>query len=158
MRKASLKDVPVEERVSPKGTFRLLRQHLSVALGIKRDQGVWAGGHPFEVERAVLPPGKTNWPYHQHAATWEFYYVLEGRGEARTPAGWTSVEAGDAFVCPPGEPHQMRNPGTADLVYLVVADNPPADVNFYPDSGKTFLKPGLKSVRLTEIGYYDGEE
>lgn len=50
--------VPVEHRRSPKGTYEIYRQHVSLALGGVKDAGAWNGGHPFDVERFVLPPGK----------------------------------------------------------------------------------------------------
>ena len=115
----------VEER-SPHGRFHLFRRHISEALGAPRDAGVAGGGHPFDVELTKLPPGATNFPFHAHAAQWEVYLVLIGVGELRAGDTVTEVTAGDTFVCPPGEPHQIKNIGTEDLVYYVIADNPPA--------------------------------
>ncbi len=39
-----------------------------------------------------------------------------------------------------------------------IADNPPADVVNYPDSGKWFVKPWRKCVIVQEADYYAGEE
>jgi mannose-6-phosphate isomerase-like protein (cupin superfamily) len=53
----------------------------------------------------------------------EVYYVERGRGTARCPGGEIPVAAGDWFVHPPGEPHNLTNTGGGDLVYIVIADN-----------------------------------
>ena len=79
-------------------------------------------------------------------------------GELRAGDTVTEVTAGDTFVFPPGEPHQLRNTGTEDLVYYVIADNPPADVTNYPDSNKWFVKPQRKSFTMQETDYYANEE
>jgi uncharacterized cupin superfamily protein len=147
----------VEER-SPRGRFHLFRRHISEALGAPRDAGVAGGGHPFDVELTKLPPGATNFPFHAHAAQWEVYLVLIGVGELRAGDTVTEVTAGDTFVCPPGEPHQIKNIGTEDLVYYVIADNPSADVTNYPDSNKWFVKPQRKSFTMQETDYYANEE
>src|SRR5262249_39488133 len=147
----------VEER-SPHGRFHLFRRHISEALGAPRDAGVAGGGHPFDVELTRLPPGATNFPFHAHAAQWEVYLILSGSGQLRTGDKVIGITAGDAFVCPPGEAHQLKNTGKEDLIYYVIADNPPADVINYPDSNKWFVKPQRKSFRIQEAEYYAGEE
>jgi uncharacterized cupin superfamily protein len=147
----------VEQR-SPRGRFRIFRRHISEALGAPRDAGVAGGGHPFDVELARLPAGATNFPFHAHAAQWEVYIIIGGSGELRAGDTVVSVTAGDSFVCPPGEPHQLKNTGTADLLYYVIADNPPADVITYPDSNKWLVKPQRKSFTMQETDYYANEE
>ncbi|BCU79093.1 cupin domain-containing protein [Luteolibacter sp. LG18] len=147
----------IEQR-SPLGKFHVFRRHLSEALGAPRDAGVANGGHPFDVEMVKLPPGATNCPFHAHAAQWEFYLVLSGSGSIRHGDTATPVAAGDSFVCPPGEAHHLTNTGTEDLLYYVIADNPPADVIHYPDTGKWHVKPLRKSFVMQEVDYYQGEE
>jgi uncharacterized cupin superfamily protein len=147
----------VEQR-SPRGRFHLFRAHISESLGAPRDAGVAAGGHPFDVEMTRLPPGATNFPCHAHAAQWEVYLILRGTGEMRTGDKVTPVAPGDSLVCPPGEAHQLKNVGEEDLVYYVIADNPPADVITYPDSQKWFVKPQRKAFKMQEIDYYAEEE
>ena len=71
-----------------------------------------------------------------HSAQWEFYHVISGRGIARHKDGQTSIEPGDAFLFKPGEPHQIINDGTEDLVLYVVADNPVGESCQYPASVK----------------------
>jgi len=147
----------IEQR-SPAGRFHLFRRHISQALGAPRDAGVAGGGHPFDVEMTRLPPGATNFPFHAHAAQWEVYLILSGSGELRTGDAACAIAAGDAFVCPPGDAHQLKNTGTDELVYYVIADNPPADVGYYPDSKKWTVKPQRKYFMMQEVDYYAGEE
>lgn len=158
MRKINLDDVPVEERISPKGKFHLLQRNLSLALGGVKDIGPAGGGHPFDVCEVVVPPGKTNWPFHFHCAQWEFFLVREGSGVVRTEEGETPIRPGDALLQKPGDAHQIRNTGSGNLVLLIVADNPPCDTVGYPDSGKWFIKPARKVLGGDEKPYYSGEE
>ncbi|MDB6079106.1 MAG: Cupin domain protein [Akkermansiaceae bacterium] len=158
MKIARESDIDWVEVRSPGGRFQVFRRHLSEALGAPRDADVAQGGHPFEVELARIPPGLSNCPYHAHAAQWEFFVILSGTGEVRADEAVTPVGAGDSFIFPPGEAHQLRNTGSVDLVYYVIADNPPADVITYPDSNKWSVKPQRKSFVMQEVDYYAGEE
>jgi uncharacterized cupin superfamily protein len=158
MKKANLPSLPWTESCSPKGRFHLFRRNLSLALGGKRDIGEWGGGHPFDVEEYRLPPGARNFPFHAHSAQWEFYLVQSGAGTVRSQEGETTIGPGDAFVFAPGEPHQLTNTGTDELVFLVIADHPRADVMQYPDSGKIGIKPQKQFFRAEPTDYYAGEE
>src|SRR5271167_1298337 len=129
MRLINQSEVPSEKRKSPRGAFELIRQHMSVALGGVRDKGPWGGGHPFDVERVVLFPGKKNYPYHAHAAQTEYYVILSGRGRSIGENGKSNpIKAGDHYICHPGEAHQIINDSDRDLEYLVIADHHRADV------------------------------
>jgi len=154
---ANLQSIETAETRSPGGRFALLRKHLSRALGHPRDGGVWNGGHPFEVEHAEIPPGKQNFPFHSHAAAWEFYWILSGRGTLRTEMHRREIGEGDFFICLPGEAHQLTAAPETALRYLVIANNPMADLIHYPDSEKWNTKPGRRLFR-GQLDYYDGEE
>jgi uncharacterized cupin superfamily protein len=159
MRLINQSNVPTDRKKSPKGVFALARQHVSLALGGVRDKGPWGGGHPFDVERVVLFPGKRNWPYHAHAAQTEYYIVLSGRGRVTDGKGRAHpVKPGDHFIFMPGEAHQIFNPSKGNLEYLVIADHHPADVTSYPNTGKRALKPEGRCVRVDEADYFEGEE
>lgn len=158
MNKTNQNQVEWTETKSPKGKYHLFRRHLSLALGGKKDAGTWGGGHPFDVEMTRVPPGKTNWPYHAHSTQWEMYLILAGRGQVRALEGTFDIGSGDCFIFPPGEAHQIHNHGTEDLIFYVIADNPPSDVGSYPDSGKWFIKPQRKAFKMTEVDYYQDEE
>src|SRR5579872_3156913 len=106
---------------SPKGKFAGAGKEISESLGRKRLSMDLLERHPFDVEICRIPPGKTPYPYHAHSAQWEFYHVISGSGIVRDREGTTPVEAGDAFIFKPGEPHQITNTGTQDLVLYVVA-------------------------------------
>lgn len=158
MKKINLIAVPVAETVSPKGRFRLFSQDISAAIRTGNGDTNHSVPCPFEVELVRLPLGAVNWPYHAHSAQWEFYMIVSGRGQVRTPSGNLDVREGDCFVHPPGEPHQLTNTGATDLVYYVIADNPASDACHYPDSNKWKIPGRAKPVRVKPADYYDGEE
>jgi len=108
---------------------------------------------------AVSRRAKRPTPYHSHSAQWEFYHVIAGRGVVRDQDGTTSIETGDAFIYPPGQPHQITNDGGEDLILYVVADNPIGESCHYPDSGKWLVRsPEGRLIRSEGLDYYDGEE
>lgn len=157
MRHVRLDDLPWQEWASPGGTFRAAGQQVSVALGAVADAPLHLGGHPFDLEIGRIPPGKSGCPFHWHAAQWEFYYIAAGRGTARFADQRREVSAGDAFVHPPGEAHQLINTGEEDLIYWLVADNPPIDYFYYPDSDKWGIS-GRGVFQRTDVSYWLGEE
>jgi uncharacterized cupin superfamily protein len=157
-RKVNLADLAWEDWSSPKGRFRASGKQVSVALGAQPRAPLTAGGHPFDLEYAKVPPGATVCPYHFHALQWECYLFLEGRGEFRLADERFPVGAGDLVLAPPGVAHTFTNTGTDDLFYLLVADDPPADYFHYPDSGKWGTSKPRQIFRPAEVDYFDGEE
>lgn len=151
-------DLPWTSQNSPKGKFSLYRRSLTLATGGLKDTGTWGGGHPFDLEIHRLPPGKADFPLHAHSAQWEAYYILSGTGQVRTEEGKEGIQTGDYLVLPPGEAHQLINTGSEDLTFLVVANNPQADIIHYPDSGKWMLKPQRKVFEMQDVDYFKGEE
>jgi uncharacterized cupin superfamily protein len=166
MRKVNLKDVPAQERKSPKGKFGRTSKNISVALGREPESLDLMKRHPFDLALVQIPKGKSLCPYHAHAAESELYLVVSGRGSVRDKDGSTIVTEGDAFFFQPGEAHQVTNAGDEDFVYYVIADNPRSggksgDSCFYPDSGKwVVVKEGTDDVMIKgkETDYFDGEE
>jgi uncharacterized cupin superfamily protein len=158
MTRTQAEDLPWTQQNSPQGKYALARRSLSVAAGGQKDIGTWGGGHPFDVEIQCIMPGKVNFPFHEHSAQWEAYYILSGSGQVRTPKGKEAVKAGDYLVFPPGEAHQIINNGSEDLTFFVIANQPQADVIHYPDSGKWMTKPHKKSFEMQEVEYFKGEE
>jgi uncharacterized cupin superfamily protein len=159
MRKINTKDIAEELYSSPNGKFGGGSKEISIALGRKRDSTDLNERHPFDVEINRTPPGKSICPYHSHSAQWEFYHVIAGKGLVRDRDGTTEIEAGDAFIFQPGEAHQITNNASADLVILIVADNPVGESCYYPDSNKWLVKsPESRLIRSDPIDYYDGEE
>jgi uncharacterized cupin superfamily protein len=144
---------------SPKGKFVGAGKQVSEALGRKPGSTDIRERHPFDVEICRISPGKTPYPYHSHSAQWEFYHVISGRGKVRHLDGTTAIEPGDAFIFEPGQPHQLINDGTEDLIVYVVADNPIGESCHYPDSDKWLVRsPERRIVRSKALDYYDGEE
>src|SRR4051794_1305584 len=136
MQKINVKDVPEQERKSPKGKFGRFSKNISVALGRESESLDLMKRHPFDLALVRIPKGKSLCPYHSHSAETEMYLVVSGKGRIRDKDGETIVETGDAFLFGPGEAHQFTNAGEEDFVYYVIADNPRGDMCHYPDSGK----------------------
>ena len=159
MQKINTNDMTEHIWSSPKGKFAGAGKEISEALGRKPLSTDLRERHPFDVEICRIPPGKSAYPYHSHSAQWEFYHVISGRGIARHKDGTTAIEAGDAFIFEPGEPHQLTNNSSEDLVVYVVADNPIGESCYYPDSQKWLVRsPERRLIRSDALDYYDGEE
>jgi uncharacterized cupin superfamily protein len=159
MRKINTKDIAEESWSSPKGKFAGASREISEALGRNPLSTDLRERHPFDVEICRIAPGQTPYPYHSHSAQWEFYHVISGKGIVRHAGGTTPIEAGDAFIFEPGQPHQMTNDGSEDLVLYVVADNPIGESCHYPDSKKWVVRsPEHRLIRSEALDYYDGEE
>ncbi len=161
MHTVNLKDVPEQERKSPKGKFGRVSKNISIALGREPESLDLSKRHPFDLALVRIPKGKSLCPYHAHAAESELYLVVSGRGSVRDKDGTTEVGPGDAFFFQPGEAHQLTNAGDEDFVYYVIADNPRGDSCHYPDSGKFAVwKEGMDEVIVKgkETDYFNGEE
>jgi len=159
MRKINTKDIAELTWTSPKGKFVGAGKQVSEELGRKPTSTDFMERHPFDVEICRIPPGKVPYPYHSHSAQWEFYHVISGRGVVRHSEGKTAIETGDAFLFKPGEPHQLINDSTEDLILYVVADNPIGESCHYPDSQKWIVRsPERRLIRSESLDYYDGEE
>lgn len=159
MRKINTKDIAEVSWSSPKGKFVGAGKGISEALGRKPHSMDLRERHPFDVEICRIPPGKSAYPYHSHSAQWEFYHVISGWGVVRHKDGTTEIEAGDAFIFQPGEPHQLTNDSSEDLVLYVVADNPIGESCHYPDSQRWLVRsPERRLVCGDGLDYYEGEE
>jgi len=159
MRKVNTKDLAEYAWSSPKGKFVGAGKELSEALGRQAASTDLRERHPFDVEILRIPPGKSPYPYHSHSAQWEFYHVISGQGTVRHKAGTTPIFSGDAFIFEPGEPHQLINDSSADLLLYVVADNPIGECCYFPDSRKWLVHlPERRLIGSDALEYYDGEE
>jgi uncharacterized cupin superfamily protein len=161
MRKVNTKDIAEETWSSPKGKFGGASKEISVALGRQPQSTDLKERHPIDVEICRLPPGKIHSPYHSHSAQWEFYHVMSGTGLVRHQEETTPIETGDTFLFEPGQPHQLIDNGSSDLVLYVVADNPIGESCHYPDSGKWLVRsPERRVIRPNDLDddYYDREE
>ena len=71
------------------------------------------------IARARVEPGRTT-RWHRLTGTTERYVILEGRGRAGVGDETLDASVGDVVVIPPGQPQQITNIGTGDLVFLAV--------------------------------------
>jgi uncharacterized cupin superfamily protein len=159
MKKVNTITLPEEAWSSPKGKFVSSGKEISEALGRIPQSLNLNERHPFDVEICRIPAGKLACPFHSHSAQWEFYHVISGRGTCRHSEGTTPIEPGDAFIFPPGEPHQLAANQNEDLIVYVVADNPIGESCHYPDSGKWLVRsPERRLIASDPKEYYEGEE
>ena len=156
--KLNLRDIAELEQRSPSGKFHSFSKNVSLALGAPRNVGVWGGGHPFDFQIRRIPPGAAVCPHHAHVVQWEFFHVLRGTGTVRAGDARHAIRAGDNFLHPPGEAHQLLNTGTDDLEVFIVADNPQLDAFYYPDSDKWGLRTPSVFFKLTPVDYFEGED
>jgi uncharacterized cupin superfamily protein len=90
-----------------------------------------------------VPAGKESYVYHSHQCEEEWIYVLSGKATALIDDVEYEVNAGDFIGFPaPSVAHHMRNPGPADLVYLVGGENRDFDVADFPKLGKRMVRTG----------------
>lgn len=157
MKKISLNAMPWKERKSPKGKFHISYRNVGHKF---RSMKRGTDAPPFEFAVLRIRPGAANFPFHSHAAEWEFYHIVSGTGVMRAGKKRVRVKPGDCLMCPPGEPHQLINTGRRDLVYHVVANNSVADIWHYPDSGKWGFTAGPPTFfKATPVAaYFEGEE
>ena len=162
MRKVNLKDIPEQERKSPKGKFGRFFKNISVALGREPESLDLSKRHPFDLALVRISKGKSLCPYHAHAAESELYLVVSGRGSVRDKDGTIEVGPGDAFFFQPGEAHQLTNASDEDFVYYVIADNPIGESAYYPDSRRWKVNKTSATDRVVikgqETDYFDSEE
>ncbi len=159
MKKINIKEIAEDSWTSPKGKFAAFGKSVSIALGRSDNSNDLQDRHPFDLEILRVAPGQAPYVYHSHSAQWELYHVISGKGSVRHADGTTPIEAGDAFVFKPGEPHQLTNNGDVDLVLLVIADNPIGESGHYPDSNKFIVRsPERRIMRSEPLDYFDGEE
>ena len=158
MKKIHLPALAWEEVKSPTGKFHSFVRNISLALGGRRNIGLWGGGHPFDVQVRRIPAGAAVCPFHSHLIQWELFVVHAGEGTVRAGHATHRVKTGDVFLHPPNEAHQLSNPGPAELEVLIIADNPPLDACYYPDSDKWGVRPPGGFFRRIEVDYFDGED
>lgn len=148
-----------EEQRSRTGKFHSWCKNISVAFGARRRVNEAGEAHPFDLQQRRIPPGAAVCPYHSHATQWELFVIVSGEATVRRDGQTYAINAGTAFIHPPGVAHQIVNRSTTeDLVVFIVADNPLVDVFHYPDSNKFGLRPLGKYFRMVEVDYFDGED
>lgn len=135
--------------------------------------GPRVGAQKLGYNITAVPPGKRAFPFHNHRANEEMFFVLQGTGEVRIGENTYPIRPGDVIACPPGgkeTAHQIINTGSEELRYLAVGTKLSPELVDYPDSGKfgvlAELPPGPdgKPQRFIFVGresdsrnYWEGE-
>jgi len=137
------------------------------------------GSQQLGMSVVKIPPGKAAFPYHNHYAIEEVFYILEGSGDmiyGQNPVP-KPIKQGDIIVCRAGGPetaHQLRNSdATRPLVYLAVSTKAVVDYVEHPMSQKFCVwvnpahrmviphnPPGLRYYcgrNSSAVHYFDGE-
>jgi uncharacterized cupin superfamily protein len=163
-------DVPLEPTppaFAPTGTAAERFEAKTGAIGAR------IGAQQLGYNITAVPPGKRAWPFHNHPAKEEMFFVLQGSGEVRIGETRYPIRAGDIIACPAGgreTAHQIINSGTEELRYLAVSTEHSLEMAQYPDSGKFAVKAELGRAldgtlqRFIFVGrdsqpvdYWDGE-
>ena len=117
-----------------------------------RSLGDVTGLTTLGVHYVRLAQSDTSSVLHFHHQDEEWVYVLSGRGIARIGEDQYEVGAGDFMGFVAGSlPHNLHNPHSEDLVYLVGGNRLPFDVCDYPKIGKRRYRINGKNV------YVDGD-
>ena len=115
----------------------------------------------------VVPPGKRSCPFHSHRGEEEMFFIIRGTGTLRYGDETRKLRAGDVICCPTGGPdtaHQIVNDSDAELAYLSISTQSPAEVCEYPDSAKFGAFADGTPGRFRHLGrladardYWEGE-
>lgn len=128
LRRAEVEALPEERRPHPLDSS--IVRHT-------RSLGDATGLATIGVHLVRLEPGQTSSVQHTHQQDEEWVYVLSGRGIANIGDGRHEVGPGDFMGFVAGsEAHNLHNPHTEDLVYLVGGNRLPFDICDYPGIGK----------------------
>ena len=126
---------------------------------VRRDLGRAAGSQRSGLQHTTVAPGALSAPPHCHSAEEELFVVLDGTGEllleGESPA---AVHRGSVVARPAGTgvAHAFRA-GDAGLVLLAYGTRDPADICFYPRSGKLRVRGVRATFRVQRVDYWDGE-
>ncbi|AFY59805.1 cupin domain-containing protein [Synechococcus sp. PCC 6312] len=100
---------------------------------------------------ARVPSGKESFIYHAHQNEEEWVYILSGRGIAEIGDQEYEVESGDFMGFGlPQEPHHLRNPFDADLVYLIGGEAGRLDIGLFPRLGKRVIRDSESAYIVDE--------
>jgi len=126
------------------------------------------GARQLGYNLTVVPPGKTQCPFHSHHGEEEMFFILEGEGELRFGSERYPIRAHDVIACPTGGAevaHQIINTGKTTMRYLSISTRADLDACEYPDSGKVLVAAGTRGERTLRkifraentVEYYDRE-
>jgi uncharacterized cupin superfamily protein len=118
-----------------------------------------AGARTTGLQHVAIAPGAHGWPRHCHASDEELFVILGGSGTLRIGDEEASVGGGHVVSRPAGTAlaHSFRA-GPDGLEYLAYGQRQPADIAYYPDSGKVALWGVGVIGRIEPLDYWDGED
>jgi len=131
--------------------------------------GIHIGAKNLGYNLTVLPPGKSQCPFHSHHGEEEMFFILEGEGELRFGEARYPIRKHDVIACPPGGAdvaHQITNTGAVPMRYLSLSTLVDVEACEYPDSQKVMIvtgkpgEPGLRKMFRAEatVEFYDREK
>lgn len=153
----NLDEVPFDD-IEDNGIYTSKRALFSPGIGARK----------LGYNLTVLPPGKTQCPFHSHREEEEMFLILEGEGALRFGEQNYKLRKLDVIACPTGGAevaHQIINTGSTPMRYLSLSNRSTTEVCEYPDSQKigvfatTSPTSGLRRMFRAEAGvdYYDRE-
>ncbi len=111
-----------------------------------------------------LAAGKRAWPFHNHHANEEMFFVLAGTGTYRIGGASWPIRAGDFIAAPAGDrgtAHQIVNDSDAELRYIAVSTQIRPEIVEYPDSNKFSASSGASfghvGTKSDAVDYWLGE-
>lgn len=125
----------------------------------RRNLGVAAGSLISGLQHVEVEPGMLSAPQHCHSVEEEMFVVLDGAGHLLLGDEEIAVRPGHVVSRPAGTgvAHTFRG-GPTGLTYLAYGNRDPADICFYPRSGKIAWRGVGVVGRVEQLDYWDGEE
>jgi uncharacterized cupin superfamily protein len=125
----------------------------------KRSIGELLGTRTTGMTLLEIAPGARPYPFHCHSAEEELFVVLAGDGTLRLGDARHPLRAGNIVSRPAGTgvAHQFIA-GDGGMTVLAYSNIDPSDIAFYPDSNKVKLRGLGVTVRVEQVGYWDGED
>jgi uncharacterized cupin superfamily protein len=106
-----------------------------------------------------LRPKTLSCPFHYHVHEDEFCFILKGKATLRYGDRTIEVKEGDAISFPRGEriAHQFYNHTDETVDILMVGENLPHEVCYYPDSDKWMSRSIGKVGKFENTDYWTDE-
>ena len=124
MRKANLKDIPEQERKSPKGKFGRFTKNISIALGRQAESLDLSKRHPFDLAMVRIPKGKAFARITRTRLNQSFTSSSPVVATCVIMLGLSKSDRVMHFSFSQVKRISLSNAGDEDFVYYVIADNP----------------------------------
>jgi uncharacterized cupin superfamily protein len=118
----------------------------------------FGGGTKIGVVLETLPAGKQTNQAHYHMLEEEHVYILEGELTVRLGKKHYVMKPGHYICFPAGQKaeHTLINHTDKPCRYILIGDNHPHDVVFYPDTGRVGVRLAGKAFRAeATMEYWD---